>query len=250
MKKITNIIICIAILLSLMFTSCLHLFAQEIKGNGKLTTKSIPISDFSKIEIETFVEIDYSQDKNTGKLEFTIDDNLWEYYDIYTKNNVLHVKLKDQYRNKSRLNPTKNLITVSSEQLKEIEIAGSSKFNFCTSFASNKLNIEIAGSGKVFADKHPVKIQECNIEIAGSGSVNLAGAIRDVAIEIAGSGNVNALDCKMTHLQADIAGSGNVEAYVTETLTANIAGSGKVKYKGDPSTINPNVTGSGKIMKL
>ena len=246
MKKITFIF---AISLSLLFTSCLSLVAKEIKGNGKLTKQSISISNFSQIEIETCVTLDYSQEKNTGKLEFTVDNNLLEYYDIYTKGDVLHIGLKKEYKPRTWLNPTKSLITVSSEQLEHVEIAGSSVVNFCTDFTSKKLNIELAGSGKIMANKYPVKIQDCEIEIAGSGSVQLKGAIQKANVEIAGSGNVKALDCNIARLNIEIAGSGNVEAHVTDKLAVEIAGSGNVKYTGNPS-VDTDIAGSGRVKKL
>jgi hypothetical protein len=231
-----------------MYTSCVA-FAKEIKGNGKMETKSITISDFSEVEIETHVEINYSQEKNTGKAEFTVDQNLWEYYNIHTKGNVLYVELKKEYRNNVNLKPTKVLLTVSSEKLERIENAGSSKFNFCTNFVSDKLEIELAGSGKINANKFPVKIKELDIEIAGSGNVNLSGAVQAGIIEIAGSGNVNALNCKIARLSVEIAGSGNVEATVTDTLDVEIAGSGNVNFKGNPE-VTTDIAGSGRVKKI
>lgn len=250
MKKNNIILIIIAISLSLAISSCIGFNPQvPMKGNGELTTYSIEISDFSKIEIETFVEVNYSQEKNTGSLDFTVDDNLWEFYEIYTKNNVLHIKLKDPFNKRLNINPTKGVLTVSSDLLEGIDIAGRSKFYFCTDFASEKLNISLAGSGDIFANKYPVNIEICKIEIAGSGNIYLAGAIQKNTIEIAGSGDVKALDCEMAKLDISIAGSGDVEATVTDKLDISIAGSGDVKYKGDP-IVSTSVAGSGKVIKL
>ena len=236
----------IAINLTLFSHSCI---AKDIKGNGNLVTETKTISDFNKIEIETDVDVNYSQEKNTGKLDFTIDKNLLDYYDIYSKDNVLHIKLKEQYRKNIKLQPTKSEITISSDYLNEIEVAGSSKFVFCTPFTSDKLHIEIAGSGKVFANKFPVKINECIIELAGSGEFLLLGSIQKAKLEFAGSGQVSALDCTIAQLSVDLAGSGHVKAHVTETLDVEIAGSGSVFYKGNP-TINTDISGSGKVKKL
>jgi hypothetical protein len=249
MKKTNLIISVLAICVSLMCTSCINLIAKEIKGNGKLITKTINISNFSKVEIETRVEVNYSQKNHTGNLEVTVDENLFEYYDFYTKGSVLHLKLKEEYRNKIQPNPTKCLITVSSEQLESIELAGSSKFHFTTAFSSEKLNISLAGSGQIMANKHSVNIEECNVEIAGSGSVELAGNIEQGDIEIAGSGSVKALDCKFAQLAVEIAGSGNVEAHVINKLDVEIAGSGNVNFKGDPD-VKTDIAGSGKVKKI
>jgi len=249
MKKI-SIFTIITLTVALLFTSCLDFTAREIvNGNGELTTKSITISEFSKIEIETYVEVNYSQTQNVGSLEFTVDENLWEYYDIHTKNNVLYIKLKEKYKKQVRLKATTSLLTVSSEQLEIIDIAGSSNFIFCTTFSSKKLKIDLAGSCKIFANNKPVEIENCSIEIAGSANIYLAGAIQKANIEIAGSGNIEALECEFAQLKIGIAGSGNIEAQVTEKLAVEIAGSGNVRYKGDPE-VTTNIAGSGKVKKI
>jgi len=250
MKKISSIAT-IVVSLSLFFASCIGFIAKETKkGDGELITKSIAISDFAKIDIETYVEINYSQAPNSGNLEFTVDNNLWKYYDIYTEKDVLHVKLKDHYKKNINPNPTKILLTVSSEQLEKISIAGSSNINFCTDFTSKKLSVKVAGSGKIIANQHPVEIEDFEIGIAGSGNVQLKGSIQKAGIDIAGSGKVNALGCEIAQLKIDIAGSGSVEAQITDKLVVNIAGSGSVKYKGNPDIIKTDIAGSGKIVKL
>jgi hypothetical protein len=265
---------------------------KKIKGNGKFITKSITISDFSKIEISTAVEINYSQTPNTGFLEFTIDENLWEYYDIYTKDSVLYIKVTiDEYLKNGvylRIMPKKSVITVSSEQLEQMNITGRSNINFCTPFISKLLNVRIRGSGNLMANKHPVQIenfniavggsgsarlagniQQANIQIRGSGGVIFAGAIQQTVVQIGGSGNVQlsgtiqqanmqirgsgsvkALESKIAQLQVEVAGSGNVEVHVTDHLDINLRGSGSVRFKGDPHPLTTNLRGSGKIKKL
>jgi len=248
MKNPINIISIITISLSLLFTSCVA-FAKEIKGNGKLETQFISISNFSIIEIETSVEINYSQEKNKGSLEFTVDENLFMYYNIHTNNGILYIELKKEYKNKVHLKPTQTLITLSSDDLDKIEIAGGGKFNFSTAYVSKKLEIAIAGSGKIFANNFPVKIKELKIDIAGSGNVYLLGTVQKAEFDIAGSGDVHALECVIANLSVDIAGSGNVEAQVTDKLNAEIAGSGNVKFKGEP-VVTTDIAGSGKVKKL
>jgi len=250
MKRI-SLITLIAIVVSLVFTSCIEVAIKEtIHGDGKLVTKLIDITEFSKIEIETYVEVNYSQEQNTGNLEFTVDGNLWEYYDICTNKDVLQIKLKKEHKNSLNLNPTKSLIKVSSELLDKISIAGSSDIVFCTDFNSENLRIGLAGSSKIIANQHQINIENCEVEIAGSATVKFKGQIRKTDINIAGSGKISALDCEMEQLSIDIAGSGNVEAHVTDILIVSIAGSGEVAYKGEPGTVKTNIAGSGKVIKL
>jgi hypothetical protein len=249
MKKI-NIISIMAISISLLFTSCLSIIAADsVKGNGELINKTIGISDFSKIKAETQTKIYFSQGQNPGSLEFTVDENLWEYYEIYTQDDVLYIKLKEEFKRKVRLRPTKSAITVSSELLEKITIVGSSDFHFCNNFHSEKLSISITGSGDIFAKEHPVQIDNFSLEITGSGDAYLSGAIQKAEVKITGSGDISALNCEIKELDVKISGSGDVSAFVTDKLDVRIAGSGDVQYKGDP-TVSSSISGAGKVKKL
>ena len=267
-----------------------RVFHYKIKGNGKLITKTISISNFSKIDINTKVDVNFSQTPNTGSLDFTVDDNLLDYYDIYTKDSVLYIKIIDEYMENGidlDLCPKKCLIKVSSEQLENIKMRGGT-INFNTALTSKILNIGLTGRGKVLANRYPVQIednkititgsgkveltgtiQQADIRIAGSGSTQFSGTIRQVDIKISGSGkvelagkmqqadirisgsgSVKALECKTAQMQVNIAGSGSVEAHVTDSLDASISGCGSMRFKGDPYPFIKNIAGSGKIKKL
>lgn len=63
------------------------------------------------------------------------------------------------------------------------------------------------------------------------------GTVGTAEFSIAGSGTVRAFDCTMDELECKIAGSGDIEASVVNKIKAEIAGSGSVKYKGDPQDI-------------
>ncbi len=53
-----------------------------------------------------------------------------------------------------------------------------------------------------------------------------------------------------TQCAVRISGSGNVEINVKDELDATISGSGSVSYKGSPSKVNSNASGSGKVRKI
>ena len=95
-----------------------------------------------------------------------------------------------------------------------------------------------------------VYCEELNGDMAGSNTIVLGGTVGIAEFSIAGSGTVRAFDCTMDELECKIAGSGDIEAFVVNKIKAEIAGSGSVKYKGDPQDIQKKVMGSGKIEKV
>jgi len=130
----------------------------------------------------------------------------------------------------------------------EAGLAGSGIIQFHDTASFTNLKIEIAGSGDFVG--HKVYCEELNGDMAGSNTIVLGGTVGIAEFSIAGSGTVRAFDCTMDELECKIAGSGDIEASVVNKIKAEIAGSGSVKYKGDPQDIQKKVMGSGKIEKV
>lgn len=128
----------------------------------------------------------------------------------------------------------------------EADVSGSGDMDLkgkCKNFAS-----DVSGSGSVSLN---VTISEqADFDISGSGKVNATGSAQFVKTEITGSGKVLAADLVTDKCKVRISGSGDVEINVKTELDANISGSGTVLYKGNPSRVNSDSSGSGKVGKM
>lgn len=80
--------------------------------------------------------------------------------------------------------------------------------------------------------------------------MNIGGEAVKANFDVAGSGKIRAFDLQVDDLKCNVAGSGNIEASVKESIDVSAVGSGKVRYKGNPATINRNIIGSGSIIKV
>lgn len=83
----------------------------------------------------------------------------------------------------------------------------------------------------------------------GSGSLRLRGEASDYTATIQGSGSINAFDHATRTTIVTVSGSGTAEVFVTEQLDVTIDGSGNVRYRGDPTNVNQEISGSGTVSK-
>jgi hypothetical protein len=241
-----------------------------INGDGNLVTKTISISDYSDIEASgSSMKINYAQSEDAPFLEITTDGNIYEKYDFTVdKGRALKILPKKEFRNFHIFRPTRFTVTTRSTRLHKVELSGNGDFITDSPLKTEDLSFELAGNGNIHLNKEvnagKVKVdmagsatfqavaltcESMDGDIAGSGTLNLAGSTRKADIDIAGSGDVHGFDFVTDELRCDIAGSGNIEIYVNKSIRANIAGSGKIRYKGDPAEIIPEVTGSGSVKK-
>lgn len=243
---------------------------QTIKGDGNIVTQSIDITDYDNLSVEGgTIAVDYTQTDTPSSLQIKTDQNIFEKYEFKMEENVLKIRPKKEFRYRTNFNPTEFVVTTNSRTLKkfsgagnvtfnanspmqgekfEAEMAGSGAIQLNDSAIFTKLKVEIAGSGEFKGMK--INAGEMDGDIAGSNTFNLGGNIGKAVFSIAGSGRVYAFDCTIDHLECEIAGSGDITATVTTSIKAEIAGSGTVKYKGNPQNIQKDVMGSGDIEKV
>jgi hypothetical protein len=128
----------------------------------------------------------------------------------------------------------------------EANVSGSGRIDVkgnCRSIES-----DISGSGRVIAS---LTIKEgASIDISGSGKFEGSGTANEIKTNISGSGKVYASNLEVDKCDVRISGSGDVEINVKSELDANISGSGSVSYKGNPSHVRGNSSGSGKVRKM
>lgn len=252
----------------LVLSGCIQ--TRTIQGDGNVVTQTIDISDYDVLEIEgATIVTNYTQTDTSSALEIKTDQNIFEKYEFKMDENKLKIRPKKEFRNHTNFQPTEFVVTTHSRALKKFAGAGNITFNANSPLQANELEVDMAGSGTIQINdtatftKLKVEIagsgefrgmkidaREMKGDIAGSNTFNLGGNIGKAEFSIAGSGRVNAFDCTIDNLECNIAGSGDIAATVTTSIRAKIAGSGSVKYKGNPQDIKKSVMGSGSIEKV
>lgn len=212
-------------------------------SSGKIIieTKSFDIPTFTALTVAGPFEVHFTQSDNTSaKVEASASD--LENIEMEVKDNELVIKTKKNSN-------IKNVVVyLSTPALSEIGIAGSGKFMTTNTITSSKtMQFEIAGSGIITAT---IDAQDIKSEIAGSGDIHLSGRSANSEIEIAGSGNYKAEDLTTGNSSVEIAGSGSAYVNASGKLSAEIAGSGSIYYKGQPTDIDKEVAGSGRVKQM
>ncbi|MDL2215435.1 DUF2807 domain-containing protein [Dysgonomonas sp. OttesenSCG-928-M03] len=212
-----------------------------VRGNGKVITREVPVSNYTGMELTGSCELVYEQKVSQRPyLKIEIDENLQNSVNIRQKNNILHVSLGN-----GNFSPTKYKIYTNSPGLARVKLSGSARVTLKGTINSTDLSLSIVGSGGVKADK--LRCSNLRLAMSGSGSVSLGGEAYQSNIRLSGSGNIDALSLKTKGTNCKVSGSGEARVYASELLDAHISGSGGIRYKGSPSKINQKVSGSGKI---
>jgi hypothetical protein len=157
--------------------------------------------------------------------------------------NTLSVALKP-YRWRSNHRIT---MVITYRELVEINSSGLSRIRWSESIQADKIRLTQSGSGIM---EGVINSKSIIVDNAGSGKLVLSGSADMCDFTISGSGKLFAAELISKEAQVSLSGSGSVEIHVTESLKANVSGSGKVHYKGNPKREITNVSGSGSVRKI
>jgi hypothetical protein len=211
------------------------------RANGFIETKTIPLDDIKGIDLSisanvyltqgTEQEIKVEGKKDAiAKLEKDVRNGIWfiDFDQCIINHDVT--------------------IYITLPKLTYVKISGSGDVFGENAFQTGDELVEfkISGSGYINLEMDATDIES---RIYGSGDMRLSGSAINHTLKVSGSGNLSGFDLKSVNHNIEISGSGNAEVFVEGgTLDASISGSGKIYYKGVPSSFNTDITGSGKII--
>ena len=241
-KNLTKAAVCTAV--SVFLLMCLNacFTMNTIIGNGKVQTKSFPLSDFDSVSLSGGWTAEVVHGKDCT-VEISLDSNLFGYLDVYVLGKTLHIAPKAGYH----LNGSVRKVFITMPALSELNGSGAIKgtvsgFNDGTS----DLTLRISGAGTLKAD---VIVRTLTLKGSGSAKFELNGEAEDVSAQISGSGKIRALGLKAQNADISISGAGSAEIRVEKKLKAVISGAGIIKYAGSPQ-LSVSTSGAGSVTAL
>ncbi len=98
---------------------------------------------------------------------------------------------------------------------------------------------KLVARGSIDGEVSGVGGNDFDLLLAGSVDLEAAGTCGDAVLEMAGSIDLDAEMLVCDRMDIDMAGSTDAAVHVTEEVTMNIAGSGRLDVYGDPARVIP-----------
>lgn len=237
-----SLLLCLLVIFGLILGGCAR---ENVYGSGRVVTEERPVGRFEDLTLEGPLEVHLKQGA-AAALTIEAEDNVMRIVETSVSGATLHVKIRNSV-NLKRFKPIH--VYVQSEKYRKIIFSGSGSLsgNGNDTIRTPSFSYEINGSADA---RLKLDANEVRVWVNGSGNLGLDGKTTDYTSEINGSGNIHAAGLEAAKARIKINGSGEQLIWVTGQLDATISGSGNIKYKGTPGTVNTSVSGSGKIFKL
>lgn len=216
----------------------------KLQGNGKVVSETRSTGDYDGVKIAGFFDVDLVSGKE-GKITIKREENLLSAIkvEVEDKSLKIYVEKGTQIRTSSG---NKIQVTVPFEKISELSLAGSGDIQSKDVIKNDNLAVKLAGSGNLTL---PVDTNNLELHVSGSGNIHLKGTATKLTTKLSGSGDIDASSLKSKIVEANVSGSGNSKVTCDESITARVAGSGNIKYIGNPDKRDVKVSGSGTITK-
>lgn len=234
----------IALALPVILGSCRHFWGKRVRGDGNIKTEDRSVSSFKNVEVSGAAKVLVSQgDQSSVKIEG--DENLLQYIEVNQEGDKIVVRERPGFN----LQPTSDLkIYVTAPVYNKIDASGACDIIGQTKIVNPEdLDLQVSGAGDI---RMEVDAPRLSADVSGSGSIDLKGQTKDVRLDLTGAGKAHCYDLLAENAKVDITGAGSAEVYASVKLDADVSGAGDVRYKGNASTVNQNVSGAGSVKRV
>ncbi len=217
---------------------------KKVKGNGNVTTQERKTSDYDEVKVAGSFDVTLVRGTE-GTITIKAEENLMEHIITEVDGDELKIKVEKGI-NLRPSNGKKIEITVPFQDISEVALAGSGDVSTRDKITADSFEAKVAGSGDLVLE---VEANDIEAAVAGSGDLTLTGSTNSLEAKVAGSGDFHGFDLNSNDTEVNVAGSGDARVTCKSRLKARVAGSGTIKYKGNPTKEDTKVAGSGSISK-
>lgn len=213
---------------------------NAIKGNGNVVEVSREVPNFQDLETKGSIDVEL-QPGESYSLKIVTDENIVPYVQTNVKGSLLNI----EYDKKVNIRDSKTKVIVTVPFVNSITTSGSGDISSAGTITNGKqISLKSNGSGDF---NIAVNAPALKVSGSGSGDFKLSGDTKDIEYSLTGSGDVEGKDLRAENVEIRISGTGNADVFASNSLRARIAGSGNIRYWGNPSLDEVSVSGSGKL---
>jgi hypothetical protein len=215
---------------------------KTVTGSGVQAEESREVSDFTKVSLESFGDMEIVQGSSES-LVVIADDNLLP----YIKTEVSNGKLIITTERGVAISPKTTIrYQLQVKNLEEVRISGAGSVQVA-SLETSGLELVTSGAGSFKVED--LQADQFSGVISGAGSITASGKVDGLNITISGAGSFNGADLESRQAEVRISGLGKATVWVSEILETNISGAGSISYYGSPDVSEHN-SGAGIVQKV
>lgn len=230
----------ILLVFAITFSSISCIFADRVKGNGKVVTEERTVRSFDGISASAGLNVVLVQGEKEF-LEVEADENILKYILTDVKDGILKVRWKSgtnirKYK-KALVHVTcKNINMVKASSGADIYCKGLIKAQNMTISASSAADIDISIEGETISCK------------ASSGAdIDLKGKTNKLLVTASSGSDINAVEVAANIVDAKASSGSDITVTVFKEINASASSGADITFYGEPELKNVKSSSGGDI---
>ena len=201
------------------------------------------VESFSGVELRgaAKVRIEQVDAEHEPRVELSASDAVLELVEVAVSGGTLLIDVDDDVRGRDLA-----VAIATPTPLTKIASSGAIELT-AVGLRSSEIAVVDRGAGNYRLDE--LEADKLVVTARGAANFTLAGAVGSQTVDIAGAGAYDAAALRCEIAEIHIKGAGSASVYATETLDVTIAGTGIVRYAGDPD-VRPRIYGAGVVERI
>lgn len=224
------------------------LMSMSVINAQEIQSFTVKVGDFTQLSVVDDINVVYEcKPDSTGYAKFTADTDMANQM-IFTNNKK--GKLSISVGSDSVYTKHLPTIVVYSAFLQSAENFGDSTLHVKSIAPAPKMKFKLVDNGSIVADK--VETTDLTLEIlTGKGLIQVNGKCTDLNVKNTGKGTIKTEELLAENVNCRIVGTGKVYCHVNGgSLMLKGTGTGKLYYKGKPSSVKQRQLGTLKAISL
>lgn len=218
----------------------LPVHAQFVKGNGNVIKVNRKVQSIEKVSVEDGIDLVLDQGSEEV-LVVEADENIVKHIKTEIKSGHLRI-----YTDKSIWKSRQMRVHLTITDLKELKAKGGSDTETKTVLKLEELAVSCSGGSDMNLE---LELKKLDLEASGGSDVFLKGTAETVKTEANGGSDIDAYEMKAEKCLVNVSGGSDAKVFATKELKVRASGGSDVYYKGNPASVDSDVSGSSDLYK-
>jgi hypothetical protein len=209
-------------------------------GSGTLVSEEHELEPFDRLVVSHAFEVQVSFGDTPG-ITITVDDNLIDRVNVRVSDGALHVGVK---RTSSIRRATLQATVILAQPLAELRASGAANVSVDGVLTGPSLEVRSAGASVVDLQ---TEVDALEMHASGASTITARGRATSALLDASGASALELEELTLTSARASLSGASKANIEVSEELVAALSGSSSLTYGGDPSRLEPTLSGASKL---
>lgn len=215
---------------------------QGLVGSGKVVSQTLSVPTFDRIHASEAFRVHLTAGP-TVSVTVRFNENLRNDLDASVSGGELRLALRP---NVSIVRATLEA-EVSLPRLSRLELDGASEAQLEAGIDASTVDVVESGASRVAGS---LKSDRATVDVSGASVLQVDGAADQLVAHGSGASKLHLADLSAQSLSIELSGASSAEVAVSTTISADVSGASRLRYKGMPTFNKRSEEGASAIEPL